>query len=84
MKFISLFRRLRVETLWVEVRKDPDRIVSFIYIPSGRNSDFIFTTKLRQIAPVFVLYPAGGNSFFFGTTLLKDRRKSFRTVLTKE
>jgi len=84
MKFISLFRRFRVETIWVEVRKDPDRIVSFIYIPSGKNSDFIFTTKLLKIAPVFVLYPVNKDSFVFGTTIVNSTIRSFRTVVSRE
>jgi len=81
IQFLNLFRRFRVETLWVEVRENPDRIVSFIYVPSGRDYSFIFRTKLREIAPIFVLLPFGSDAFRFEVLDRKGRRIS--TVLTK-
>jgi len=86
IRFITLFRRFQVETLWVEVRKDPDRIVAFIHIPSGKDANFIFHTKLTQIAPVYSILPVDeGNIFFFGAETKKNGKSyRLRTLITRE
>ena len=82
LNFLNVFRTFRVETLWVEVRKDPDRIVSFVYVPSGKPAEFIFTSKLSQIAPVYELIPLSEELFVFGAK--NKNLQTLRSVITKD
>lgn len=82
LSFLSIFRRFRVESLWVEVRKEErDRIAAFVYIPSGRPADFIFSCRLTRIAPVYELIPLSKELFVFGA---KDRRgRTLRSLIDR-
>jgi len=83
LSFLSIFRTFRVESLWTEVRKDGgDRIAAFVYIPSGRPADFVFSCRLTRIAPVYELIPLSENQFIFG---VKNRKgEILRTVVDRE
>ncbi len=82
LKFVSIFRTLKVESLWVEVRKgEKDRIAAFIYVPSGRPSDFIFSCKLTNIAPVYEVLPLSEETFLFGAR--NKQGKVLKSVITR-
>ena len=82
INFVSLFRKIQVDTFWVEVRSNPDRIVAFVYAPSRRFAHPELIKKLQETAPVFVLYPVQNfNCFVFGAD---KEGKSFRTILSED
>jgi len=88
-RFLSLFRRFRVETLWVEVRKrEKDYIPAFIYVPSTfalSNRKFIYKTKLTKIAPVYTIapVPALEDAFIF-EAYSAERDKTLSFLINKQ